>query len=61
MEGGAGADVIKGGKGEDTASYAYSEEGVNVDLSKGTGSGGDAEGDRLSVSKMSLAPRMTMD
>ena len=48
LEGGAGADVIKGGKGEDTASYAYSEEGVNVDLSKGTGSGGDAEGDRLS-------------
>ena len=37
-----------GGSGFDTVSYAASEEGVEVDLSSGTGRGGDAEGDSYS-------------
>jgi Ca2+-binding RTX toxin-like protein len=50
IEGGAGADVIVGGGTSlvgDTASYAGSDSGVTVDLSTGTGTGGDAEGDQL--------------
>jgi hypothetical protein len=46
--GGAGADTIVGGAGADTASYEGSASGVTVDLSAGTASGGDAEGDVLS-------------
>lgn len=45
--GGAGADTLKGGDGQDTASYKLSEFGVEVDLTAGTGTGGDAEGDVL--------------
>ena len=45
--GGAGADTLDGGNGTDTASYAGSAAGVTVDLSIGTGSGGDAAGDVL--------------
>lgn len=51
IEGGAGADVIDGGGYStmgDTASYAGSPSGVTVNLTTGTGSGGDAEGDQLS-------------
>jgi Ca2+-binding RTX toxin-like protein len=51
IEGGAGADLIDGGgfsQMGDTASYASSDAAVTVDLSTGTGSGGDAEGDVLS-------------
>ncbi|WP_282187867.1 calcium-binding protein, partial [Azospirillum sp. TSO22-1] len=48
LVGGAGADVLDGGVGVDTASYAGSRAGVTVDLGAGTGTGGDAEGDRLS-------------
>ena len=45
--GGAGADWLDGGGGTDTASYATSASGVNVSLTLGTGTGGDAQGDRL--------------
>ncbi|WP_420547169.1 Ig-like domain-containing protein [Curvivirga sp.] len=45
--GGAGADILDGGLGEDTADYSASTEGVTIDLSAGTASGGDAEGDQL--------------
>ena len=45
--GGAGADILDGGAGADKASYFTSPEAVFIDLSAGTGSGGDAEGDTL--------------
>ncbi|KAA0578723.1 calcium-binding protein [Azospirillum sp. Sh1] len=48
LAGGAGADTLIGGDGTDTADYAASAGGVTVDLAKGTGLGGDAEGDLLS-------------
>jgi len=40
-----GADVMDGGAGTDTADYSGSSEAVSVDLSLGSGTGGDAEGD----------------
>lgn len=40
-----GADVMDGGAGTDTVSYANSSVAVTVDLAIGTGTGGDAEGD----------------
>ena len=46
--GGAGADTLSGGAGIDTADYAASTAAVTVNLATGTGSGGDAQGDRLS-------------
>ena len=47
--GGAGADVLIGGVGSDTADYSASSGAVNVDLSDAvTESGGDAAGDSLS-------------
>ncbi|KQP09427.1 hypothetical protein ASF26_05330 [Methylobacterium sp. Leaf93] len=45
IEGGAGADAIDGREGIDTLSYAHSTQGVTVDLSLGSVSGGDADGD----------------
>ncbi|SFC57631.1 calcium-binding protein, partial [Tropicimonas isoalkanivorans] len=45
--GGAGADWLDGGEGVDIASYAGSGEAVEIDLSTGTASGGDADGDTL--------------
>ena len=45
IEGGAGADYINGGGGADTASYEHSGAGVSVNLSTGTATGGDAQGD----------------
>ncbi|MGL4968060.1 MAG: beta strand repeat-containing protein [Inquilinus sp.] len=48
LRGGAGADVLEGGAGTDTASYYIGVDGVTVDLTAGTGSGGDAAGDTLS-------------
>src|SRR3984957_14207898 len=42
---GPGHDVMDGGTGNNTLSYKYSNAGVTVDLSAGTGSGGYAEGD----------------
>ncbi len=47
--GGAGRDKLNGGKGDrDTADYRESDAGVQVDLTTGRGTGGDAQGDRLS-------------
>lgn len=50
LEGGSGADVITGGGGFDTASYAGATSAVTVNLALTTGqiSGGDASGDVLS-------------
>ncbi|HEY9346885.1 MAG TPA: calcium-binding protein, partial [Inquilinus sp.] len=48
LEGGAGADALHGGAGIDTASYAHSAAGVQVDLSSGIPTGGDAAGDSFS-------------
>ena len=45
LYGGGGADALIGGPGNDTASYVYSDEGVEVNLQDGTGRGGYAEGD----------------
>ncbi|WP_053213435.1 calcium-binding protein [Pseudomonas sp. Q12-87] len=47
LEGGAGSDTLNGGTGTDTASYANSTAGVTVNLTTGTGLGGDAQGDTL--------------
>ncbi|WP_180896918.1 calcium-binding protein [Caulobacter flavus] len=47
LEGGAGADLLVGGGYFDTASYAGSAAGVQVDLSTGEAKGGDAAGDVL--------------
>ena len=47
LDGGAGADVLDGGAGDDWASYGLSAEGVTVSLETLTGTGGEAEGDRL--------------
>lgn len=47
VDGGQGADYLDGGEGVDTVYYTDSDEGVTVDLSTGTGSGGDAAGDIL--------------
>ena len=48
LTGGAGADIIDGGTGTDTASYAGSSAGVQVNLQANTATGGDAAGDVLS-------------
>ncbi|MGH1378023.1 MAG: calcium-binding protein [Alphaproteobacteria bacterium] len=47
LEGGAGADILDGGDGHDYARYTRSETGVDVDLTRATQVGGDAEGDVL--------------
>lgn len=47
LKGGGGADHLDGGSGNNTASYANSSAGVNVNLATGTGSGGEAQGDTL--------------
>ncbi|TFG87179.1 MAG: hypothetical protein E4H18_03720 [Hyphomicrobiales bacterium] len=47
LYGGAGADVLDGGAGNDWARYDTSPTGVTVNLSTGTGLGGDAAGDTL--------------
>ncbi len=46
--GGHGADVLAGGQGNDTVDYSTSLSAVTVNLATGTGSGGDAQGDKLS-------------
>lgn len=48
LEGGGGADVLDGGAGTDTARYTKGRIGVDVDLLRGTGLGGEAQGDTLS-------------
>jgi Ca2+-binding RTX toxin-like protein len=45
LVGGKGADTMYGEGGIDTLDYTASSAGVTVDLSRGTGRGGDAEGD----------------
>ena len=45
LAGGAGADRLSGGAGVDTVSYAGSDLAVTVDLGRGTGQWGHAEGD----------------
>ena len=47
IEGLAGADQIDGGDGTDTAVYRNSGTGVQVNLTTGFGTGGDAQGDVL--------------
>jgi Ca2+-binding RTX toxin-like protein len=47
--GGKGADTIDGGAGIDWAEYSGSSAGVTVNLLTGIGTGGDAEGDRLTT------------
>jgi len=47
LEGRAGADTLNGGAGTDTAYYASSASAVNVDLTRTSQSGGDAQGDVL--------------
>ena len=47
IRGSAGADTIYGGAGIDTVDYSSSQAAVTVNLSTGTGSGGDAQGDTL--------------
>ncbi|TNE63216.1 MAG: calcium-binding protein [Alphaproteobacteria bacterium] len=50
LEGGAGADTLDGEQDNDWVSYAGSDEGVSLTLlgnGWATGSGGDAEGDRV--------------
>ncbi|WP_197432335.1 beta strand repeat-containing protein, partial [Agrobacterium vitis] len=46
--GGAGADTLNGGAGQDKITYEASAAAVKVDLSTGTATGGDAQGDKLS-------------
>jgi Ca2+-binding RTX toxin-like protein len=53
LVGGVGADLLQGGNGFDTADYSAAAQGIEIQLSAdplnpGTGTGGDAEGDRLS-------------
>lgn len=43
--GGAGADSFAGGDGLDTADYSANAVAIAIDLSAGTSSGGDADGD----------------
>ncbi len=45
IEGKGGADIINGGSENDTIEFGSSLELVNVDLVRGTGFGGDAQGD----------------
>ena len=45
--GGAGADILDGGSGINTADYSGSNAGVSIDLETGAASGGDAEGDTI--------------
>ena len=45
LTGSSGADVIDGGIGQDTADYTDAQSGVIVNLTTGTGTGGEALGD----------------
>ncbi len=47
LVGGGGGDNLVGGVGNDTADYSASNAAVLIDLSVGTASGGDAQGDQL--------------
>lgn len=47
LEGGAGADLLDGGAGWDYARYTRSASGIDINLTTGVHTGGDAEGDTL--------------
>jgi Ca2+-binding RTX toxin-like protein len=47
FRGGAGADILNGGTGFTIAGYEESAAGVTINLTRGTGVGGDAQGDVL--------------
>ena len=47
LKGGAGSDTLDGGEGVDTVSYSDSDEGVSINLDRGTARHGDAVGDTL--------------
>lgn len=47
ISGRGGADVLDGGEGIDTLDYSTSASAVSVDLDRGDGFGGDAEGDQV--------------
>lgn len=46
--GDAGSDRLNGGSGQDWVDYSASRDGVTVNLTLGTGIGGDADGDIIS-------------
>lgn len=48
IEGNGGADTLEGGVGKDILAYNTAKSGVNVNLTTGMASGGDAEGDVIS-------------
>jgi murein DD-endopeptidase MepM/ murein hydrolase activator NlpD len=48
LVGGAGADSLNGGDGSDYVQYYLSAAAVTINLTAGTGSGGDAQGDVIS-------------
>jgi Ca2+-binding RTX toxin-like protein len=48
LEGGVGADILSGGADSDTASYAFAQTGVRVDILNTALNTGDAAGDRFS-------------
>ena len=52
--GGAGADVLDGGTGIDLVDFSGSSAGVGVNLTTGTGTGGDATGDTYTAIELSL-------
>ncbi|MFY9185808.1 MAG: calcium-binding protein [Limnohabitans sp.] len=47
IKGSGGADTINGGAGKDTVDYSASTAAVNVNVSSGSGTGGQAQGDQL--------------
>lgn len=47
IKGSDGADTINGGSGKDTVDYSASTAAVNVNVSSGAGTGGQAQGDQL--------------
>ncbi|NBB47172.1 hypothetical protein GVN24_02675 [Rhizobium sp. CRIBSB] len=49
IDGGAGADIIDGGAGIDTLSYSASSAAVTIDLATDVHTGGDAQGDQISL------------
>ncbi|EJN01629.1 M10 family metallopeptidase C-terminal domain-containing protein [Phyllobacterium sp. YR531] len=65
LTGGAAADYIDGGTGNDTADYSTSASAVTIDLKTGVTLGGDAQGDTLkSIENLigsAFADRLTGD
>ena len=65
LRGDAGADMLIGGAGDDTARYLQSDVGVTVNLATGTAQGGHAEGDTFtgieSIRGSNHADRLTGD